>query len=410
MTDSTLLVATADSSRVAPTPVTKLMPIRFQELSEAVAGFERTGVSLVSLRGDSLIPTAGYTDDVGMYYLASKLAALFHCSAATAWDLFFFLIIIPSFAIGFIGMMHILETRGAKLFYGAMTSMLFVTVYLSGDIYALSPSLAMLMIPYLIRFSKSDSKPSAIHWAAWLLFGIVIMLGHLIRAHSATAIVLVFVVLLFFEKRWTMREKLLSLAVIAVGMFAVVMFFKTRYAERDAYLAKLQPEYVSPPQAHPFWHNVYIGFGFLDNDYGIRYQDEIAFKKAKEISPTVFLLDAEYERILRDEIIIIVKKNPLFVVRTVSAKAGVIGFYVLLFMNVGLFCAVRYGLKWQFEIALLSGMAFNALPGLLAVPYIPYLTGSFAFAVIYGAMQFDQALKKGFLKKSSDGTRSTLNR
>ncbi len=400
MTDSTLLVTTADSSRVAPTPLTKLMPIRFQELSEAIAGLERTGIPLVSVRGDSLIPTAGYTDDVGMYYLASKLAALFHCSAATAWDLFFFLLIIPSFAFGVIAMMRVLETHGAKLFYGTMVLMLFVTVYLSGDIYALSPSLVVLIVPYLVQFSKSDSKPHASHWAVWLLFGMGIMLAHFIRVHSATAILLVLVMLLFFEKRWTMREKLLSLAVIAVGMLAVVMFFKTCYAERDAYLAKLQPGYVAPPQAHPFWHNVYIGFGFLNNDYGIRYQDEIAYKKAREISPEVFLLGAEYERILRDEIFSLMKKDSLFVVRTVSAKAGVIGFYLLLFMNVGLFCAVRYGLKWQVEIALLLGMAFNALPGLLAVPYIPYLTGSFAFAVIYGAMQFDQALKKGFLKKS----------
>ncbi|MGQ9805590.1 MAG: hypothetical protein ACUVRP_05870 [Chlorobiales bacterium] len=409
MTDSTLLVATADSSQVVPTPFTKLMPIRFQELSEAVAGFERTGISLVSMRGDSLIPTAGYTDDVGMYYLASKLAHLFDLSAAKAWDLFFFLMIIPSFTIGFFGMMNALETRGAKVFYGAMVLVLFVTVYLSGDIYALSPSLTVLILPYLIRFSKSDSKPRVIHWVMWGLFGIGIMLAHLIRAHSATAIVLVLVVLLFFGKRWTMREKLTSLAAIAIGMLSVVMFFKSRYAERDAYLAKFQTDYVAPPQVHPFWHNVYIGFGFLDNDYGIRYQDEIAFKKAKEISPTVFLLGDEYERILRDETIALLKKNPLFVVRTVSAKAGVIGFYLLLFMNIGLFCAVRYGLKWQMELALLSGMAFNALPGILAVPYIPYLTGSFAFAVIYGAMQLDQALKEGFLKKSSDGTRSTSN-
>jgi hypothetical protein len=398
MTDSTLIAVASDSSQVVPTPLTKLMPIRFQELSEAVMGFERTGIALVSMRGDSLIPTAGYTDDVGMYYLVSKLASLFHLSAAAAWDVFFFLIIIPSFAIGFIGMMNVLETHGARWFYGVMASILFVTVYLSGDIYALSPSLAVLVIPYLIQFSKSDSRPSISHWVLLFLFGMMAMLAHLIRAHSATAIVLVFGVLFFFEKRWTLREKLLSFIVIAVGMLAVQMFFKARYAERDAYLAKLQPNYVAPPQAHPFWHNVYIGFGFLDNDYGIRYQDEIAFKKAKEISPTVFLLGDEYEQILKEETFVLIKKNPLFVIRTLSAKAGVIGFYVLLFMNVGLFCALRYGLKWQLEIALLSGMAFNALPGLLAVPYIPYLTGSFALAVIYGAMQLDHALKKGFLK------------
>ncbi len=398
MNDSTLLALAADSSQLARLPFTKLMPIRYQELSEAVAGFERTGVPLVSLRGDSLIPTAGYTDDVGMYYLASKLAALFHLSAAAAWDIFFFLMLIPCFAIGFIGMVKVLETRVAKVFYVVMFAILFVTVYLSGDIYALSPSLAMLIIPYLIRFSKSNSKPRAVHWAMFLMFGIMLMLAHLIRAHSATAIVLVFGVLLFFEKGWTLREKLLSLVVIAVGMLAMQVFFKTRYAERDAYLAKLQPNYVVPPQAHPFWHNVYIGFGFLDNDYGIRYQDEIAFAKAKEIAPNVALLDAEYERILREETFALIKKNPLFVIRTLSAKAGVVGFYLLLFMNIGLLCALRYGLNWQLEAALIAGMAFNALPGILAVPYIPYLTGSFAFAVMYGAMQLDHALKKGLLK------------
>ncbi len=401
MPDSTLTTIALDSSRMANPPFTKLMPIRFQELSEAVEGLERTGVALVSVRGDSLIPTAGYTDDVGLYYFASNLASLFHLSAAAAWDLFFFLMIIPAFTIGFVGMMRILETRLAKVFGAAMLAMLCVTVYLSGDIYALSPSLTVALVPYLIRWSKSDSKMSVKQGVLFFLFGMLIMLAHLTRAHSATAIVLMVGFLFFFEKRWQLKERWISLALIAVGILSVWIFFKTRFAERDAYLSKLQPNYVVPPQAHPFWHNVYIGFGFLENDYGIRYQDQIAYDKAKEMSPTVVLLNDEYERILRNEVFALMKRNPLFVVRTVSAKAGVIGFYLLLFMNIGLFCALRYGLKWQMEIALWAGMLFNTLPGFLAVPYIPYLTGSFAFAVIYGTMQLDNAVKQGFLKKSS---------
>jgi multidrug transporter EmrE-like cation transporter len=256
-------------AELAHPPFTKLTPIRFQELSEAVAGFERTGVPLVSVRGDSLIPTAGYTDDVGMYYLAMKLASLFHLSAAAAWDLFFFLIIIPCFAIGFVGMMKVMKTTVAKVFYAVMSSLLFVTVYLSGDIYALSPSLAVAVIPYMVQFTQSETRPSIKHWVVFLMFGMVIMLAHLIRAHSATAIVLTFCSLFFFEKRWQAREKWISLALITVGIVLVSLFFKTRYAERDAYLSQRQPNYVAPPQTHPFWHNVYIGFGFLE---GIRYK------------------------------------------------------------------------------------------------------------------------------------------
>jgi len=291
MPDSTLKAIVLDSSRMAQQPFTKLMPIRFQELSEAVEGFERTGVALVSVRGDSLIPTAGFADDVGMYYLASKLASIFHLSAAAAWDLFFFLIIIPAFVIGVVGMMRMLETRRAKLYYGVMVSLLFVTVYLSGDIYALSPSLAILAVPYLIRFSTSDSKMSVRHGILFLLFGMLIMLAHSIRAHSATALVLTFSILFFLKKRWQMKEKWKSLALIAVGILSVWLFFKTQFAERDAYLSKLQPNYVVPPQAHPFWHSVYIGFGFLDNDYGIHYQDQVGYDKAREISPTVIFYE-----------------------------------------------------------------------------------------------------------------------
>jgi hypothetical protein len=234
MPDSTLTTIALDSSRVAHPPFTKLMPIRFQELSEAVAGFERTGVPLVSVRGDSLIPTAGYTDDVGMYYLAMKLASLFHLSAAAAWDLFFFLIIIPCFAIGFVGMMKVMKTTVAKVFYAVMSSLLFVTVYLSGDIYALSPSLAVAVIPYMVQFTQSETRPSIKHWVVFLMFGMVIMLAHLIRAHSATAIVLTFCSLFFFEKRWQGREKWISLALITVGNVCITIF-QTRYAERDAY-------------------------------------------------------------------------------------------------------------------------------------------------------------------------------
>ena len=287
---SVLFEVTVDSSRVAQQPLTKLMPIRFQEVTEAVVGFERTGVALVSVRGDSLIPTASY-DDVGIFYLVPKLATLFHLSPASAWDLFFFLMIIPTFTIGFIGMMRMLETHGARLFYAVMFAPLFITVYLSGDIYALSPALAVAIVPYVIQFSKSNSEPSMKHWILFFLFGMVIMLGHSIRAHSATAIVLTFSILFFLKKQWQMREKWISLIIIVIGILSIWLFFKARFVERNAYLSQQQPNYVVPPQAHPFWHSVYIGFGFLDNDYGIHYQDQVGYDKAREISPTVIFYE-----------------------------------------------------------------------------------------------------------------------
>lgn len=382
-------------------PFIKLMPVRCEELIAATEGLKKTGVPLVSVQGDSLFPTVGYIDDVGLYYFVPKIAAFFGLSPALAWDLFFLLVVIPCFAVGLWATMRLIESRPVKVVFALVALALFVVVVLAGDVYAISPSLVVLVVPFLMEFSKSESPPKPAHWIWFVLLGAAIALAHYVRSHSATAILLFLFILLVFEKRWAQAKKLAAAGAVLIGALSVTLFFKTRLVERDAYLAKFQPNYVAPPQGHPFWPNVYIGFGFLDNDFGLRYRDEVAYKKVREFFPNATRLDEEHERVLRNEIIALCLKHPLFVVRTLAAKAGVIGFYLLLFGNIGWLCALRYGLKWQIELAFLAGMAFNALPGFLAVPNIPYLTGSFAFAAIYGALQLDNALRRGFLKTSS---------
>ena len=36
---------------------------------------------------------------------------------------------------------------------------------------------------------------------------------------------------------------------------------------------------------HPMWHSIYIGLGYLPNDLGLRYRDDVATAKVRELAP-----------------------------------------------------------------------------------------------------------------------------
>lgn len=382
---------------LAEQPLIKLMPARYAELLAATEGLKRAGVPLVSAYGDSLAPTAAYLDDVGTYLFVPNLATLLGVSPASAWDLFFLLIFAPCFAIGFVGMMKRLSSPISKGFFAVLHLLLAVVTLLSGNIYLLFPSLTLAIMPFFLSFSESESPLAAGHIAWFMGFGAIVATAHFLRAHSGTAVLLACLILFAFEKKWIWRHKAFALAAVAAGGLLVAGFFNRQIAARDDYFAQRQPNYVAPESRHVFWHVVYVGFGFLDNPFGIRYADSVAYQKAQTLSPNVLLLGEEYERIMKEQTLELVKREPMFVFRTFAAKAGVMGFYLLAFMNVGLYCALYYPMGWQRHLALLSGMAFNSLPGFIAEPNIPFLTGSFAFAIIYASLQLDHAVKQGFL-------------
>jgi hypothetical protein len=116
---------------------------------------------------------------------------------------------------------------------------------------------------------------------------------------------------------------------------------------------------------HPFWHTVYIGLGYLSNDYGLAYKDIIAAKKVHELAPdALLLLIPEYETALKTAVIDLLRKDPVFVVGTLLAKFGAVLIYFLLAANLGMLAAIRYPKPWSVEVAFVAGLAFNALFGL----------------------------------------------
>jgi hypothetical protein len=172
-----------------------------------------------------------------------------------------------------------------------------------------------------------------------------------------------------------------------------MIYFDNMMKKRDLYLTKKGSIYEPFTRGHAFWHSAYIGFGFLSNEYGIKYKDESGIEKVRSISPKTRYLSQEYEGIARAEVFRLIKKHPLFVTQTIFAKLGVILFYFLIFSNLGLVAVALHRKTWQLEVAFFGAMVFNALFGIIAVPDYRYLMGFIAFATLYGIVSLDDAIE-----------------
>jgi hypothetical protein len=388
--------AVTDSISV-PTAVS-LMPTRYAELQAALDGYAQGLPPLVAATqtdSGTVYRALGMTDDAGLYYMLPKFAHLFHLALPEAWAAWFFAILILSFGLGIYGMTRLLNTMPAKILYFIELFFLGILIIKRGDIYQLAPCLALAAVPLLLRHMTSEHEDHAFwrYSVALGLAGFIFGCTHLVRSHSATGLMLFVIILLLFGtavRAW--HKRLLLVAIVLIGFMLPLLYMNHVADMRDAFLKAHQPNYHPVLRQHPFWHTVYIGLGYLSNDYGLAYKDIVAAKKAHELAPDVLLDSPQYEAVLKTAVIELLRKAPVFVAETLAAKFGVVLIYFLLAANLGILAAIRYPKPWSVEVAFGVAIAFNALFGLLAVPRLAYLEGFIAFAMLYGVISLDTAL------------------
>jgi hypothetical protein len=159
-----------------------------------------------------------------------------------------------------------------------------------------------------------------------------------------------------------------------------------------------------PSRIHPFWHQIYIGLGFLSNEQIHAYRDEEAMSRVDAVAPGTTYWTPAYEAVLRKEVFLLVARQPLLVARTVAAKIGVLGMYLAVFANIGLAAALRYRKPAVLDLAFGAALVVAAVPGILAVPTTSYLEGFIALSVLYAAVSCEWAL--GMRRRTQTVSRS----
>jgi hypothetical protein len=368
-----------------------VVPSRAEDVRNAVAGYEATGVPLVAFDGTSFTP-AGASNDVGMFYFIPKISAAFGLDAAFATEVFLLLILLGGLISGAVASWVLFSHWYSRAVALVALTLLGVVAAFMGDQYLIAPAVtAGLMLPFLyVHRCNLGDTPTGVFL---LIVGVVAGLGHVTRAHAATAVVLAIATVIVCSRGRSLARRGLLLLPLLIGSTAAPLLFKQVVARREAFLSAQRADYQPVYAAHPFWHSVYIGFGFLSNPYVPAYRDEVAIARVNAVAPGTPYVSREYERVLRSEVFRLVRDRPALVVGTLFAKLGVVLLHLVIFANAGLIAALRRRNPPPVEAAFWVALGFSALQGLLVMPWPGYLSGFIAFAALYGVVTLNGLLE-----------------
>ncbi len=373
-----------------------MMQCRYDWLQWLMEGYQKTGQLLIGYQNGALVPFNG-ADDIGMYCMVPKIAQWFSLSLDQAIAVFYYGMALIACSLALFGFF---------LLYRAWLPRVVVVlgiVWLSrgclriADVYATYAIAALAVTPLWLYGVQQNQRP---RWfMAWSgCVGLILGFLHYVRALSGMP-VLVFMLITLVLNRWAWRDKVWVVGVVLAGIVVPVVYFSAVYDQYVAYAMQYLPGAVIALKTHVFWHQLYIGLGFLSNPFGIAYNDSIGFAKARSVNPNVISCSPEYEMILRNEVIALVIQYPMFVLKTIFAKCGVIFLYLARVAHVGLIAAVIYRKPWQLELAFAGALAASALFAVLTDPDYSYLLGFIAFAVMYAIISINYALEKAYANK-----------
>jgi hypothetical protein len=353
---------------------------RYREVSEALSGWEQTGIPLIG-RANGRWEPVPCGDDTGLFYMVPLLARSTGWSADRSLDVFLFGIIAVSSAVGLVGLWLTAPGLWQKML--AVVPM-GAGAYLAcklGDVYTVQASVVLMLIPWLV-YALNAGVERRIRFFIVFASGLVLGLAQWIRTQSASPVLVFFAVLLCLGSlRRSLR--ILLLAALLAGMSLPLLYAQLPLYKRDRFLALHQPGYRGSLNHHLFWHTAYVGLSYLNNPYVPAWRDSVAAEYAQHVDPDAVYGGEKYESILRSRVQEIARRDPRFIIYTVAAKFGVLACFLLLSMNVGLAASIKCPKPRNIEWAFWISMLFAALPGIIAIPEPQYVLGMISLALCY---------------------------
>ncbi len=391
--------------------VVDLMSSRYRDLLWVVAGYQRTGMPLVSYNGKTLAPPAP-GDDPGLYYFVPAISRLLHMGIERTIDLVLGTALLFGFGVGFGGCLRALQSTAGKVIAFFAFLLLTAIAYHTGDVYVFEFATTVAVVPwvlYMIRRKNGASRMLPV----WILtFGLICGCSSLIRFGSALPALTITGLLLLLSSHGTIPRKAGLILILLVGFVIPQAYLRHLLSDSDRYLQQNVSGYKHGDSRHVLGHFAYEGLGFLSNPYvpgGVC--DEIAKDKVQAIAPGTAYMSSEYDRILRHEVISIARQHPAIVGFTILAKLGIVLGLIILFANAGFLVKFWHHLPWRIELSFWAAFALSAAPLILLAPLPMYCLGVISLAVVYGVISLDDFLAARRKTQSDAGpTRNPIDR
>lgn len=363
------------------------MPCRYEHLVYGLEGLKKTGLS--SFMSHSI------GDDIGIYLIIPKLAYIFDLSLDTVIGIFFYSILVGSFVFGFSAFCFLYETLVSRIIAGIGLFLLALLSLRIGDVYIIYSSSVVALIPwfmYCIRYTTTHM---------YLIFycffaGFMMSTMHYIRAYSTLPVIVFMIIVIVCTPALLRRKNAVYAGVFSIGLLLPILYVNQMYNQHKLYSQEQFKGCEVADKYHPFWHPVYVGFGFLKflNEDNIEFADSCGFNKARTIQPDTLHYGADYEAILKYEVFNLIKTRPKFVLFTIFAKIGILLFYFLLCANVGLIAALLYPQSIALLLGFCAALLASSLFPILALPVTSYSLGFISLATLFGITSINNALEQ----------------
>ena len=365
-----------------------ILPDRARNLRAALAMLEQGGPLLLErapgihgARG--ALQPAGVSDDEGLYVYLPLLCRLFGVADPVSMLRYLY---IALYALTVAAYPLVLYRLTRSLVAGFAAPLILLACILSmgfNDIYWI-PAWGMLtLMPLLYLLVR--------HWPRLGLLALVALCVAAswlssIRSESGLPIAIAAAIVLL-TRRWRWWRALPALALLAAAYISITtLLFGAIRANREHWLGSRVFD-RSDAAAHPLWHTVYIGLGYLPNDYGLHYNDRIAGELLQHEDPGAPSFSALEATVLRRAFFAFARRHPLEVVRQYAAKAlvstGDAAPYmtlVLLTMPAMLLLGPERRIRRRWLLITLPAILVAFLPAMVAVPLQGYEE------VLYGAV------------------------
>jgi hypothetical protein len=373
----------------------EIMELRFNSVLASYEGLKKTGIPLVAYDGYKYnIP--GISDDQGIYYFIPQVAHNFSIPIDKAIAIFYLSWNLSALAIGLISFLLLFKSWPEKIISIIALILLALRINSFGYVYAFQASAIVATIPLFLYLSKIKKSTSYLVFFC-LLGGIFLGISNHIRAHAGVGAFIFISIMLLFYYRDSGTNKIAIILALIIGFFIPTYYTNLLFNKRNIFLTSQKNTTINIVY-RPAWHSIYIGFGFIKNDLGIRYSDFSAIEKVRQVSPSSKYLSKEYIDVLKKEVFKLVFEHPYFVMKNIGAKLGVILFLFIIYSNFGLWLAFKYSKDPGINLAFIICLIFQSSFGILVMPHSWYLLGFITFSTLFGVMSINAAFQQGFLK------------
>ena len=147
---------------------------------------------------------------------------------------------------------------------------------------------------------------------------------------------------------------------------------------------------------HLFWATLYAGFGFLKylNVDNISFEDSCVADRVQQKRPDVSPLQTiEFEKVVKQEVMDLIKNQHFFVLVTLFAKLGVLFFYLLKYANLGFLALFFVRRIWWHELAWVFCLGLSALFPLMTLPQSNYTLSFITCSTLFGMINLGGLLE-----------------